>query len=346
MVVQPRSLSGRPLTETLRGSPPTLMESGARIVGSGSSTPSGTMAVPEVDTWVECDACGKWRRLPTSAFPLPTKWTCRRLALHRPSLPDGRPWSCEIEEEETEAAVVASDGVFMVERLLRVRRTKQGRREYLVRWAGFGSADDTWEPESNLDPTLSKTFRQQQYEHRRAQDGGKPHKKAETSATVENDISVASRAAHVNRSSQQPSSQQPSQAHVSVEVSSRKRPQLGPSLYDHDVSDLLSTYRVTYREALQQGCTTAEALEHAQEAVTRAELERTGYGSLASFHRTLASSSGVSKAQMVQPVKRAKRAPPDVCKACLGRHRPHTCGRGRDVARGPPQKVQAQAAPT
>lgn len=44
------------------------------------------------------------------------------------------------------------DEVFLlqVERILDKRKNKKGRVEYLVRWRGYGSEGDTWEPEGNL----------------------------------------------------------------------------------------------------------------------------------------------------------------------------------------------------
>ena len=54
-------------------------------------------------TWVQCDACEKWRRLPADGIALPDNWTC---ALH----PVASQRSCEIpqedldEEEDVEAA--------------------------------------------------------------------------------------------------------------------------------------------------------------------------------------------------------------------------------------------------
>ena len=117
---------------------------------------SGDLA--DVDTWVQCDDCLKWRMLPASAFPLPAKWMCR---LNRASLPDGRAWTCAIpEEKDPDSRVVATDGMYVVERLLDLRKRKNVK-QYLVRWSGFDAADDTWEPESNLDPELTFAFRQQ-----------------------------------------------------------------------------------------------------------------------------------------------------------------------------------------
>ena len=39
---------------------------------------------------------------------------------------------------------------FAAESIVGNRRTPKGKREYLVRWAGFGPSADSWEPERNL----------------------------------------------------------------------------------------------------------------------------------------------------------------------------------------------------
>lgn len=37
-----------------------------------------------------------------------------------------------------------------VERIVDKRRNKKGKWEYLIRWKGYGSKEDTWEPENHL----------------------------------------------------------------------------------------------------------------------------------------------------------------------------------------------------
>ena len=38
-------------------------------------------------------------------------------------------------------------------------RTKNGKRQFKIRWKGFGPADDTWEDEENVDsPDLIKAY--------------------------------------------------------------------------------------------------------------------------------------------------------------------------------------------
>ncbi|XP_070151400.1 chromobox protein homolog 5 [Polyergus mexicanus] len=39
---------------------------------------------------------------------------------------------------------------FEVEKIIEVRFKKNGMKEFLIRWKGFSPADDTWEPEKNL----------------------------------------------------------------------------------------------------------------------------------------------------------------------------------------------------
>ncbi|KAK5860532.1 hypothetical protein PBY51_022000 [Eleginops maclovinus] len=45
---------------------------------------------------------------------------------------------------------MATEEFYEVERVVDRRRSKKGGLEYLVRWRGFGSEGDTWEPESHL----------------------------------------------------------------------------------------------------------------------------------------------------------------------------------------------------
>ncbi|KAF7654479.1 hypothetical protein LDENG_00069230, partial [Lucifuga dentata] len=45
---------------------------------------------------------------------------------------------------------MATEEFYEVERIVGKRKNKKGKTEYLVRWRGYGSDGDTWEPESHL----------------------------------------------------------------------------------------------------------------------------------------------------------------------------------------------------
>ncbi|KAM3604353.1 uncharacterized protein V6R79_009908 [Siganus canaliculatus] len=45
---------------------------------------------------------------------------------------------------------MATEDLYEVERIVDRRKNKKGKMEYLVRWRGYGSEGDTWEPESHL----------------------------------------------------------------------------------------------------------------------------------------------------------------------------------------------------
>lgn len=61
------------------------------------------------------------------------------------------------EADEGEAPIDAKD--YEVEKIVEVHHKKNGKREFLIRWKGFTSKDDTWEPEENLScPELINRF--------------------------------------------------------------------------------------------------------------------------------------------------------------------------------------------
>lgn len=50
---------------------------------------------------------------------------------------------------------------FEVEKIIEVHFKKNGKRDFLIRWKGFSAADNTWEPEENLNcPELIDKFMQ------------------------------------------------------------------------------------------------------------------------------------------------------------------------------------------
>ncbi|KAL1116137.1 hypothetical protein AAG570_005632 [Ranatra chinensis] len=46
-----------------------------------------------------------------------------------------------------------ADGEYQVERIVDVHIQKGGKREFLVKWVGYSSDENTWEPEKNLQGT-------------------------------------------------------------------------------------------------------------------------------------------------------------------------------------------------
>lgn len=58
--------------------------------------------------------------------------------------------------------------LLQVEKILDKRKNKKGKLEYLVRWRGYGSEGDTWEPEGNLSTCMIYVHDfNRQYEHQR-----------------------------------------------------------------------------------------------------------------------------------------------------------------------------------
>ncbi|EDV92738.1 chromobox protein homolog 1 [Drosophila grimshawi] len=55
--------------------------------------------------------------------------------------------------------MVRNESNFVVERIVDKRITADGKVEYLIKWRGYTSADNTWEPEENCDcPALIQKF--------------------------------------------------------------------------------------------------------------------------------------------------------------------------------------------
>jgi len=62
---------------------------------------------------------------------------------------------------ETDENIEAHEEEYDVERLLD-RRIRKGITEYKVRWSGYESSDDTWEPTGNLNcPEKFQEFEQE-----------------------------------------------------------------------------------------------------------------------------------------------------------------------------------------
>lgn len=83
-----------------------------------------------------------------------------------------------------------NDKEFEVEKIIEVHFKKNKTREFLIRWKGFTSADDTWEPEENLNcPDLIAKFMQKVEKAKNSEmrelRTNRPHTKRYTLATPE-----------------------------------------------------------------------------------------------------------------------------------------------------------------
>ena len=98
------------------------------------------MSTQILDNWLQCDECGKWRRVTKAMLDdEPAWWTC--------SMNDDPQHStCEDPEEQPETS---APEVYKVQELLDVK-SEGNKRRYLVHWKGYPSAEATWEAEGNI----------------------------------------------------------------------------------------------------------------------------------------------------------------------------------------------------
>ena len=91
----------------------------------------------EHSTWVQCDACSKWRRAPNGEIltRLGSKFTC-----------DQNTWDfrnkCAVAEEK-----LGDEGTDYVEAVVGRRMSRSGHMEYCLKW--LGTTEKTWEPVTN-----------------------------------------------------------------------------------------------------------------------------------------------------------------------------------------------------
>jgi len=57
-----------------------------------------------------------------------------------------------------------ADDQYVVEKILAKRRVRKGKWEYLLKWAGYGDEDNTWEGEQDIHPDLIAEFERKQAE--------------------------------------------------------------------------------------------------------------------------------------------------------------------------------------
>jgi len=90
-------------------------------------------------------------------------------------------------EAESDSDADLSEEEFIVEKILKMRTTKKGKVQYLLKWKGFSDNENTWEPAENLEcPELIAAFMAEQKE------------KQQTSTTKNNESSNGKRSHSTN----------------------------------------------------------------------------------------------------------------------------------------------------
>ncbi|KAL3271445.1 hypothetical protein HHI36_021931 [Cryptolaemus montrouzieri] len=74
----------------------------------------------------------------------------------------------------------AEEGEYDVEKIVDVRVNDKGEKEYLLKWIGYSDADNTWEPEKNIQEALIEAFEAERSKKKRketSQDNTKSQKR-------------------------------------------------------------------------------------------------------------------------------------------------------------------------
>ena len=131
-----------------------------RRAGSGRArTGSGRAHSGRADSvlWVQCDECSKWRLLVDATVDARRRWVCE-MSPGGGSCDDPEPSACH------ELCRAIPKDVYYVEKILADRPSQGGgggKREFLVRWLGWGAEHDSWEPERHIeDRTLISDYLQ------------------------------------------------------------------------------------------------------------------------------------------------------------------------------------------
>ncbi|XP_030674234.1 chromodomain Y-like protein [Nomascus leucogenys] len=100
---------------------------------------------------MEADAFITTADFHTTEGSLPLVAHCRHHSRLLPGCPLLEPWDDQAQLQMPRAAPAMSvETNSVVERIVDKRKNKKGKTEYLVRWKGYDSEDDTWEPEQHL----------------------------------------------------------------------------------------------------------------------------------------------------------------------------------------------------
>jgi chromobox protein 1 len=68
-------------------------------------------------------------------------------------------------ESDSDSDTDLDEEEFIVEKILKMRTTKKGKVQYLLKWKGFSDSENTWEPAENLEcPELIAAFMAEQKE--------------------------------------------------------------------------------------------------------------------------------------------------------------------------------------